>query len=129
MDVLAVEDAARRAVALVRSGGGPAFLELRTYRFRPHSMYDPELYRTKDEVEAWKAHDPIDGLVRRLADAGSVDERALEALEAEVAAEIEEAVAFADSGSDEPIAELERFVYMDTVGASEAAVAGESETR
>src|SRR3990170_469878 len=52
MDVLAVADAARRAALHVRAGGGPAFLELRTYRFRAHSMFDPELYRDKREVEA-----------------------------------------------------------------------------
>jgi pyruvate dehydrogenase E1 component alpha subunit len=59
MDVLAVQEAARRAAAMVRAGGGPCFLELRTYRFRAHSMYDPELYRGKDEVERWKQRDPI----------------------------------------------------------------------
>ena len=64
MDVLAVEEAARRAAAEVRDGGGPYFLELRTYRFRAHSMYDPDLYRTKDEIEHWKQHDPIPALDR-----------------------------------------------------------------
>ena len=59
MDVLAVEEAARRAVDAVRSGGGPHFLELRTYRFRAHSMFDPERYRTKDEVARWMERDPI----------------------------------------------------------------------
>ena len=51
MDVLAVEAAARRAVTEIRGGGGPVFLELRTYRFRAHSMYDPDRYRSKDEIE------------------------------------------------------------------------------
>ena len=54
MDVLAVEQAARRAAEAVRAGGGPHFLELRTYRFRAHSMYDPDRYRDKAEVEQWK---------------------------------------------------------------------------
>ena len=55
MDVLAVDDAARQACVEIRGGGGPVFLELRTYRFRAHSMYDPERYRDKDEVEAWRS--------------------------------------------------------------------------
>ena len=54
MDVIAVEAAARRAVAAIRDGGGPYFLECRTYRFRAHSMFDPQLYRTKAEIEEWK---------------------------------------------------------------------------
>jgi pyruvate dehydrogenase E1 component alpha subunit len=114
MDVLAVEDAVRRAALAVRGGGGPSFLELRTYRFRAHSMYDPQLYRSKDEVEAWKQRDPIPALERRLVEGGVVgagDERSR--LEAEVAAELEDAVAFADAGTLEPVEELERFVYAD----------------
>ena len=68
MDVLAVRDAARRAVDAVRGGGGPHFLELRTYRFRAHSMYDPERYRDKAEVASWKERDPIPALHRAGAD-------------------------------------------------------------
>src|SRR3970282_1950883 len=66
MDVGAVEDAPRAAAETVRRGGGPHFLELRTYRFRAHSMYDPELYRERSEVERWKERDPIRALVERL---------------------------------------------------------------
>ena len=61
MDVGAVADATHRAIELVR-GGGPLFLELKTYRFRAHSMFDPDRYRSKDEIEAWKRHDPIPAL-------------------------------------------------------------------
>jgi pyruvate dehydrogenase E1 component alpha subunit len=64
MDVQEVESAARMAVALVRGGGGPCFLELRTYRFRAHSMFDAQLYRDKSEVEEWKARDPVSAFVR-----------------------------------------------------------------
>ncbi len=70
MDVLAVETASRRAAEAVRAGGGPHFLELRTYRFRAHSMYDPELYRDKAEVEAWKERDPLVLWERRLREPG-----------------------------------------------------------
>jgi len=111
MDVRAVERAARDAAAGVRAGGGPHFLEFRTYRFRAHSMYDPELYRTKSEVERWKERDPIATFTQWLRDEGFVDDAQLAGLESEVASEIEVAVAFAEAGSYEPVGELERFVY------------------
>ncbi len=110
MDVRAVEDAARAAALAVREGGAPVFLELRTYRFRAHSMYDPDLYRTRDEVEAWKRRDPIPALARALQEAGELGEDGLAQIEAEVAAEIEAAIAFAEAGSLEPVEELARFV-------------------
>jgi pyruvate dehydrogenase E1 component alpha subunit len=111
MDVLAVEDAVRRAAATVRDGGGPCLLELRTYRFRAHSMYDPELYRGKDEVERWKQHDPIAALSERLERWDLLSDEDTRAIEADVAAEIDAAVAFAEAGTLEPVDELERFVY------------------
>ena len=111
MDVLAVEEAMRRAAIAVREGGGPSFLEFRTYRFRAHSMYDPQLYRSKEEVEAWKQRDPIAALERALAAAGFVDAGARDHLEREIAAEIEDAVAYAEAGSPEPVGDLTRFVY------------------
>ena len=113
MDVHAVADASRRAAIAVRGGGGPHFLELRTYRFRAHSMYDPELYRSKQEVELWKQRDPIPAQVARLRAAGSLDDAGLASLEQEVEAEIARAVDFAEAGTLEPVAELERFVLSD----------------
>jgi pyruvate dehydrogenase E1 component alpha subunit len=113
MDVLAVEAAARQAVLAVRAGGGPAFLELRTYRFRAHSMFDPELYRDKAEVERWKERDPIRALVGRLRGEGTLDDAALAALERDVDEEIAAAVAFAEAGTLEPVSELTRFVTSD----------------
>jgi pyruvate dehydrogenase E1 component alpha subunit len=111
MDVLAVETAARRAALAVRGGGGPAFLELRTYRFRAHSMYDPQLYRSRDEVEAWKERDPIPALEKQLTEAGLLAGADRERIDREIAAELDAAVAFADAGTLEPVAELTRFVY------------------
>ncbi|MGN8247076.1 pyruvate dehydrogenase (acetyl-transferring) E1 component subunit alpha [Cellulomonas soli] len=111
MDVLACRDASRRAVDIARAGGGPCFVEYRTYRFRAHSMYDPELYRSKDEVDRWKTRDPIEALRTRLTDAGLLTATDLEQLEDQVAAEIDDAVAFAEAGSLEPVQDLTRFVY------------------
>jgi len=113
MDVLAVADAARRAALPVRAGGGPVFLELRTYRFRAHSMYDPQLYRSKDEVEHWKQRDPILLYGERLVAAGLLDADERERLEREIASEIDDATAFAEAGHLEPVEQLERFVYSD----------------
>lgn len=111
MDVDAVEEAARRAVTAIRAGGGPCFLEIQTYRFRAHSMYDPELYRSKEEVERWKQRDPIATLRSALEQAGLLDDAAFERMDAEVIAEIDDAVAFAEAGTLEPVADLERWVY------------------
>jgi pyruvate dehydrogenase E1 component alpha subunit len=111
MDVLAVEAAAARAALTVRAGGGPCFLEFRTYRFRPHSAFDPELYRSKQEVEEWKRRDPIATFTARLRDQHLVDDAALAALEDEVAREIDAATAFAEAGHLEPVEDLTRFVY------------------
>jgi TPP-dependent pyruvate/acetoin dehydrogenase alpha subunit len=73
-------------------------------------MYDPQLYRSKEEVERWKERDPIAGFERRLVEAGLFDAAGRDALEREVAAELAEAVAFAEAGTLEPVADLERFV-------------------
>jgi pyruvate dehydrogenase E1 component alpha subunit len=111
MDVLAVESSAKKAAEAVRKGEGPFFLECKTYRFRAHSMYDPELYRTKAEVEEWKKRDPIPNLVGLLKQQESFSDSDLEQLEREVATEIEDAVAFSEAGTWEPVEDLERFVY------------------
>ncbi|MEV4987821.1 pyruvate dehydrogenase (acetyl-transferring) E1 component subunit alpha [Pseudarthrobacter sp. LMD1-1-1.1] len=113
MDVLAVEEAARRAVDAVRAGGGPHFLELRTYRFRAHSMFDPELYREKSEVARWMERDPISLLQSAMQAAGQLPDKDWAALQAEVDAEISTAVGFAENGTPEPVSELSRFVYSD----------------
>jgi TPP-dependent pyruvate/acetoin dehydrogenase alpha subunit len=110
MDVLAVEDTARRAATAVREGMEPMFLELRTYRFRAHSMYDPDLYRSKDEIARWKEHDPIPALTDLLRAQCGVTDSQLAELEATVAAEVADAVAVAEAGTLEPVGDLERFV-------------------
>jgi pyruvate dehydrogenase E1 component alpha subunit len=111
MNALAVETAAQHAATAVRAGKGPYFLECQTYRFRAHSMFDAELYRTKAEVEAWKQRDPIATLVQRLQEQGGLSAAEVERIELEVAREIAAAVAFAEDGTWEPVEELTRFVY------------------
>jgi pyruvate dehydrogenase E1 component subunit alpha len=110
MDVVACEGATRRASDAVRKGDGPRFLEYRTYRFRAHSMADPELYRTKEEVERWKQRDPIATFERRLGEEGLLDDQDVKEIEASVAAEIEAAVDFAEASPWEPVEELTRHV-------------------
>ena len=111
MDVLAVEEATRQAAASVRSGDGPYLLEFRTYRFRAHSMYDPELYRKKDEVEQWKRRDPIATFEARLRQWGLLTDEEKAQIESAVDAEIAEAVAFAEAGPWEPVEDLTKVVY------------------
>jgi pyruvate dehydrogenase E1 component alpha subunit len=111
MDVLETERVARSTVQAVRYGTGPQFIEFRTYRFRAHSMFDPELYRDKAEVEEHKLEDPIPTLLAHLRAQGLLDDADLERLEAVAAEEVERAVAFAEAGTWEPVEELTRFVY------------------
>ncbi len=111
MDVLAVESAARKAVDSVRGGNGPCFLECRTYRFRAHSMFDAELYRTKEEVEEWKKRDPILQLSASLRAQEALADADFEQMESEVAREVDDAIAFAEAGTWEPVDDLTRFVY------------------
>jgi pyruvate dehydrogenase E1 component alpha subunit len=113
MDVFAVESAARRAVEAIRGGAGPHFLELRTFRFRAHSMYDPDRYREKVEIEHWKEHDPIDALVATMRAAGQLDDADLEATRDEVAGVVAAAVDAAEAAPIEPVESLTRFVTSD----------------
>ncbi len=111
MDVLAVEAATREAAAAVRGGQGPRFLEFATYRFRAHSMADPELYRSRAEVDEWKHRDPITTFANLLRTEGVLSAANWEAIEADVAAVIDRAVAAADAGPWEPVEDLTRDVY------------------
>ncbi len=117
MNPIAVEAAASRAVEAIRAGNGPYFLECRTYRFRAHSMFDAQLYRTREEIELWKERDPISRTKRWLEENHMVSTDELREIEASVEAEIEAAVAFAEQSGWEDVAELERFVLMDEVPA------------
>ncbi|MFN3231359.1 MAG: pyruvate dehydrogenase (acetyl-transferring) E1 component subunit alpha [Alphaproteobacteria bacterium] len=111
MDVLAIEAAARRGATEVRAGGGPYFIESRTYRFRAHSMFDAELYRPKDEVAAWKKKGPLLTFAKRLEEAGLIDQATIDSLEEGVMAEVDASVAFAEDGTWEPVEDLLKDVY------------------
>ncbi|WDH19868.1 pyruvate dehydrogenase (acetyl-transferring) E1 component subunit alpha [Pseudomonas chlororaphis] len=111
MDVIAVYEATRHAVEHIRAGRGPFFLEFRTYRFRAHSMFDPQLYRDKAEVEQWKARDPIHTYSAWLKAEDLLDEPGFLAILAQVNAEVEAAVAYAENGSLERLEDLARDVY------------------
>jgi pyruvate dehydrogenase E1 component alpha subunit len=115
MDVLEVHHAAQRAIQRARKGGHPTLLEVRTYRFMGHSMSDPlhGVYRTKDEVEEQKRKDPILQLSQRMQEAGTIDQSGIDALTAEVAAEVEDAVKFADESPDPGEGELLHHVLAD----------------
>jgi pyruvate dehydrogenase E1 component alpha subunit len=109
MDVVAVHEAARTAVAEVR-GGGPVFLEMQTYRFRAHSMFDAELYRDKAEVEQWKTRGPIHTFSARLKTQGLLDEAQFVEIDRRAGEEVDAAVAFAEAGGWEPVEDLLRDV-------------------
>jgi pyruvate dehydrogenase E1 component alpha subunit len=110
MNVLAVHDAARQAVAAMHADGLPTFVEFHTYRFRAHSMFDAELYRSKEEVERWKQHGPIHTFTDRLKAAGLMTEDEFAAIDRDALAEVEAAVAFAEDGHWEPVEDLARDV-------------------
>jgi len=111
MDVLAMETAARALVAAVRGGQGPRLLEARTYRFRAHSMYDPDLYRAREEIERWKTRDPISLFTAVLREQGVLADADLAALEASVGADVAAAVAEAEAGAWEPVEDLLKDVH------------------
>ena len=113
MDVLAVRDATARAVKRAREGGGPFILEVKTYRYRGHSMSDPAKYRTKEEVdEVKKTRDPIDH-VKLLLEAAGATEADLKPIEDDVKAIVAEAVQFAQESPEPDPSELYTDVYQE----------------
>jgi pyruvate dehydrogenase E1 component alpha subunit len=117
MDVLAVKDEVSRAVARAREDGMPSLIEARTYRYKGHSMSDPQKYRSRDEVDEYRKNDPILLLKDRLAAAGLVTEAEWEAMNARVDAIVEASVAFAEEGAEPAAPELYADVYADAYAA------------
>jgi pyruvate dehydrogenase E1 component alpha subunit len=113
MDVLEVRQASEKYLEYVREGNGPFFLEIVTYRFRGHSMGDPERYRQKEEVERWQKDDPIGIFRRYLLEQEIAKEGELDDLEMKVAAEVEDAVEFAESSPEPEPQALFEHIYAD----------------
>jgi pyruvate dehydrogenase E1 component alpha subunit len=111
MDALAMYAATQRYARDIRSGKGPALLEAITYRFRGHSMADPEFYRSKEEVQRWRDLDPITVLRKKLEQDGTIDAAAFEALQREVEQVVDESVRFAEESPLPPPEALYSNVY------------------
>jgi pyruvate dehydrogenase E1 component alpha subunit len=112
MDIAAVKDAGTRALTFVRAGNGPTILEMRTYRYRGHSMSDPAKYRTREEVQDVREHrDPIELVRKRLIDGGRASDDELKAIDREVRQVVNEAAEFAQSDPEPDAEELSTDAY------------------
>jgi TPP-dependent pyruvate/acetoin dehydrogenase alpha subunit len=117
MDVEAVHEAAGAAIGRARQGAGPTLIECQTYRMVGHSRTDPRNYRSSEEEAAWQARDPIPHLAQRLKEMGLATDDTLATFEEEVAAEIEDAVSFAEASPyPEPIDTLKHVFYTSEQG-------------
>jgi pyruvate dehydrogenase E1 component alpha subunit len=112
MDVEAVHEAVSRAAARARAGEGPTFLEFRTYRYRGHSMSDPQKYRSKEEVETYKDRDPIEQVKSRILDNGLATQADLDAIDAKIKIQVQESVDFAEASPFPTPDEAYKDVYM-----------------
>jgi pyruvate dehydrogenase E1 component alpha subunit len=113
MDFFKMQSVAERAIAHAREGNGPAFIEAQCYRYRGHSMSDPATYRSDEEVEYWKKRDPIPRLKQAIKHDFGVDDREFEEVDSRVRRELDEAVAFAEQGSELPLDKLYEDVYVE----------------
>lgn len=110
-DVQAVYDATREAVERARSGGGPTFIEARTYRWRGHSKSDKNLYRTRDEIDEWRRRDPIAVLEARILESGTLTQPEIDAVHERVRTELRAAVQRANAAPDATADDLLSAVY------------------
>jgi TPP-dependent pyruvate/acetoin dehydrogenase alpha subunit len=110
-DVIAVYHRARQAVEAARAGAGPTLIECKTYRWEGHHLGDPQVYRTREDVEAWKAKDPIKLLRAHILSAGAADEAALDRIVAETTQTIEAATQFAKESPEPPAAWAFNYVW------------------
>lgn len=111
MDVLAVHRVAKEAVARARAGEGPTLIEALTYRFRGHSLADPDELRPKEEKDFWNARDPIKKLASYLVTEGLMTEAELTALDREIQDLIDDSVEFAENSPEPDPAELRRYIF------------------
>ncbi len=107
-----VHEAMDRAVSRARAGEGPTFLEIRTYRYRGHSMSDPAKYRTKDEVEDYKSQDPIEKVLATILEKGYADQDWVDQIAEKIKLQIEDAVQFAEESPYPDPSELYQDVYV-----------------
>jgi pyruvate dehydrogenase E1 component alpha subunit len=114
MDVVAVREAGLRAVEHARSGKGPILLEMKTYRYRGHSMSDPAKYRTKEEVDEQKTkRDPIEHVKKLLLDAGHASEDELKQIDRDIRATVTDSATFAQESPEPDPSELMTDIYID----------------
>ncbi|MCG8367640.1 MAG: pyruvate dehydrogenase (acetyl-transferring) E1 component subunit alpha [Pseudanabaenales cyanobacterium] len=111
MDVLAVRAAAQTAIARARAGEGPTLIECLTYRFRGHSLADPDELRSKAEKEAWQARDPIKKFEAYLLEQTLANQEELKEIERRIQAEVDDAVKFAEESPEPNPSELYRYVF------------------
>ncbi len=115
MDVMAVHEAAKKAIEAVRSGSGPSMLEVMTYRFRGHSMGDPERYRKQEEVKKWEEQDPIGIYHAFLTTGKKATVKALDEIDERAMADVQKAVEFAEASPEPPLESLFDNVYAEEV--------------
>jgi pyruvate dehydrogenase E1 component alpha subunit len=115
MDVLAVYSAAKKAIEAIRKGSGPSMLEIMTYRYRGHSMGDPERYRKQEEVRKWEEHDPLEVFHTYLTGNKIATVKALDEIEGRAGADVQKAVEFAEASSEPGLNTLFEHVYVEDV--------------
>jgi len=113
MDVMKVYEAAKDAIEYVRKEGQPYLLEVDTYRFRGHSMGDPERYRKAEEVKQWQENDPIGIFNKYLLDKKAATRKQLDEIEARVEEEVAKAVEFAEASPEPTMEDLFKDIYAD----------------
>jgi pyruvate dehydrogenase E1 component alpha subunit len=111
MSVEAVHEAVGRAAARARAGEGPTYLEFKTYRYRGHSMSDPQKYRTKEEVESWKSRDPIEMVIHTILENKIATQEELDTINAKIKGQVEAAVKFAEESPYPPAEDAYKAVY------------------
>ncbi len=112
MDPVAVHNAMDEAIQRARKGEGPTFLEMRTYRYKGHSMSDPQKYRTKEELESYKAKDPIEAVRATIEKNAYADEKWFEEMDVKIKAQVDESVKFAEESPWPEASELYTDVYV-----------------
>jgi pyruvate dehydrogenase E1 component alpha subunit len=113
MDVMKVYDAAREAIDYVRANADPYLLEVTTYRYRGHSMGDPERYRKPEEVKKWQENDPIGIFRKYLLEEKKVSAKALDEIDAQVEDEVNKAIQFAEQSPEPTMEDLFKNVYVE----------------